>query len=1509
MNKRLLVGALLLTCLLTPASAQRVMDKIDRGIVAVPAGGGYFVSWRKLGEEYYDTKYNLYRNGTLIASDLEVSNYTDGGGSSSSTYQVEAIINGVTQEKSAAVQAWDAQYKTISLPAAYNRDGDDVTSVYGPNDISLADVDGDGIVELFLKRNNEGGDITTTSNKVNFHHYEVYDLNGNRLWWIDLGPNMMAGADEQWDMIGYDWDQDGKAEALMRGADNMIIHTASGDTIYVGDMTYDNGDGSDTRSEYTHEGAEYLLYLDGATGVPFDYDGSGYYTPPAYPLPRFETGESDYATVWGTSDTGHRSCKHYFGAPYLDGVKPSIFLGRGCYTRHKMCALDVDPTTHELTQRWRWNTYSSSSPWYGNGFHNFAIGDVDMDGRDEIMFGSMCIDDNGKGLSTTGLGHGDAQHLGDLDPYRWGLEQFNCNETSPSCTYWNPTTGELYYRKASGTDDGRALAGNFTNDYPGGQGRTVSSGMMGLSSDEELPITADDAIDWGDLNCRIYWDGDLLDEIFDSPGVARAAAITKWGNGRIFTSSGNLNNSSKNNPCALGDILGDWREEFIIKSGTSSLLLYTTNTATEYPIYSLWEDHEYRNAMAWQCVGYNQPPHTSFFLGETEGITVAPPPVTLNGRTTVANGGTINTTTEHLLITGDENMTINVSDGASPWIVTDNAPSIVSGSGNDNDSRYSPERTVTTYTHTLTGGAFTGATRVVKQGEGILVLPNVTETYTGETNVWQGTLQFDGTMESSKVWLNRHTKLSSNGGNFKGGIQADYNATIYPGGEANVGTISASKLDLRFGSRVVLDVNGTEMDQLNADTLAIETKDWEYGPKYSNPVVELNALSDFVDGTYDLGTVSAVEGSIDDISIEGSSTKRVYLTYADSHLYLNIETLRDGTDITWNGTADENQWDFGVSETFLNGTEKTYAGLDDNITFNDDAENTTVAIKGEVQPKSLTFNNTKAYTITGGSIINEPTLTKLGSGTLTFSNDANYLGNTAISEGTLIVKSLANDLGNSYGSLGDINKTITLSGGATLQNSKTLATSQTIIVNGEGTINTPSGTTFSTYTTTKGDTLTKTGDGTLALGDGTGLSKLVLNGGTLNTSETSAKIMLPATVEIQSGTISNPNDMNSYTQNSTNFVVPEGGSGTLYTEPRENLSGTLSGAGTFTVYDTGVRTYFSGDWSAFEGTLVAQVDNWASGFTNETFDFNNSYGMPKATLNVPSGITVTNNGYDFEVGSVSGTGTLSGDGSWIVGSNDANFTFTPTTSSKVIKRGEGRMMLLVTNKVQSQLQVDAGSLAFALSTSTAAIGSSLTVNNDAAVTATGLVSSITLNDSSSITPMSVLTSKGGTFKTSAVFRMNGNSTAHFLLTGKSGSAITGSKIECGNFLYLKNVEVELGSSYTPAEGDSIVLWTCTRVMSQPTSITLPTLPDGLEWDSTSLSDGSASGVLKVVAAATGIKDLLGDTEANVEIYTVGGVKVGELTTTSSQLQKQLRAMGKGTYIIRSANGTRKIDVR
>ena len=913
--------------------AQRFTDQLDRGLVVVPTGSTdgsteNLVTWRRLADEYYDVTYNLYKNGTLLKSNLKKTTYVDNqNGLPTSSYQVAAVMRGVEQERSAAMTAWQQYvykysvrcptgYLDIALSPVYDRDGNEVTEHYSPNDAELADLDGDGQLEIIIKRLNTvdatGYDSGLKDQKGNARYiiypktskefvvFDAYDINwqtgaATLLWRIDCGPNMVSHMMTETNIIAYDWDEDGKAEVVLRGADNMIVFGGDGKTqLYtIGNMSVNTRDtwyttnekGSSTGSmAYTHSGAEFLIYMNGETGELYQLTD--------FPLKRLESGETNLKTAWG-DDYGHRSSKYFMGAPFLDGRKASLFLGRGIYTRHKMIAMDLDRNAHTWSERWRWNCNDKNSKWYGQGNHNYVIADVDEDGRDEIVYGSMVIDDNGKGLSTTGLGHGDAIHVSDFDPWREGLEVFACNEDKPNMNYRNGTTCEIYYRTTGTKDDGRALMANFSNSYPGSLGRSVNTSIISSVTDTPVDgLGGDSFIAWGDLNFRIYWDGDLCSEILNSPGTAREAKIDKPGVGRLFTSSGcNMNNDSKNNPCFLGDIIGDWREEIVVRHGTG-IRVYTSGMDTDYSLPCLWYDHQYRQAMVWQMMAYNQPPHLSYFLGALEDMTVAPPTLTNRGRVELADGESITAehNGQHLLMAVQGDMSVSVTEGASPAILTVNAPAHIEG--HDNNANI----TTTTYTHTLTGGALTGDMRLVKQGLGILQLPAVKHTYTGETNVWAGTLQLDGTLESSPLWLNRFTNLISDGGIFGGGITMDYGARLLPGGKEHTGMLTATTLTMNYGARLVLDITTDATDRIQVGKLVINSKDWENGPHYLKPIVEF-VLHDGLlsDGIYQLGTVDTVTGDIGDLLLEGlDGMENCQLMLLDGKLCLVVGELPAG---------------------------------------------------------------------------------------------------------------------------------------------------------------------------------------------------------------------------------------------------------------------------------------------------------------------------------------------------------------------------------------------------------------------------------------------------------------------------------------------------------------------------------------------------------------------------------------------------------------------------------------
>ena len=1532
MNKKLLATSALALLVSMGANAQRFTDKLDRGLVAVKTTKGVYCSWRIQADEYYDVKYNLYRDGTKVnAEPLDVSNFTDTSGSESSQYTVKAVLNGVEQQASKAATVFKSNYKEIKI-----KHDASLKATYEPNDACCADVDGDGEVEILMKFNNKeeaeqlypknGPTIDGVATKE-YSMLACLKQDGTVLWWVNCGPNMGDFQNNEQNIVGYDWDMDGKAEVVMRLEEGSTVHMADGTTYTIGAngkngsswTNYREPKGSGSVEWFTHYGKEFLWYCEGATGKPYQCI--------EFPLKRLEDGETDLKAAWGDG-YGHRSSKYFFGAPYLDGKHPSIFLGRGIYTRHKFIAYDVDPKNHDLKVRWKWTNNQPGSPWYGQGYHNYIVADVDWDGRDEIVWGSMVIDDNGKGLSTTGLGHGDAQHIGDFNPYIHGQEMFACNEDNPSNNYRDATTSKIYYRKTDTNDDGRCLAGNFYNDFPGAVGHSAHDTPISTVTNEHVNTNTNGL----SMNFRIYWDGDLLEECFNN------TEVTKPGVGTIATFLGAYsNNSTKATPCYQGDIFGDWREEVIERTADNNIRIYTTNEPTKWRNYSLWYDHQYRNGMVWQPCGYNQPPHVSYFLGELEGITIAPPPLTTTGREEVGSSISKALDGKHALLATTGDATVSVAEGVSPAIFTDNAPSWVQGTAASECRTKDTEIKYTYYTHTLTGSAFTGGMRLVKQGDGTLVLPNVKQTYTGKTDVWAGTLQFDGTMESSPVWLNRFAELNSNGGNFKGGIKADYGSVIRPGGKENIGTLTTSSLDLGFGARVVFDAKDGNVDKLVAAKMSIEKKYWKNGPQYNTPVFEFATAP--APGTYTLAEVGELTGKLSDIVVEGLDGHKFSLEYTDGKIILNLSDTRDSESCVWTGEKGS-VWDLMSTENFSSSDKMFVTG--DELTFNDDAATSNVSIAEDVTPGNLYFkNDKKVYSLAGkGSILGEGSLNVEGTGTVYVKNTNKYSGGTNVKGGILIPTTLANKDGLEYGSLGAADNTITLSNNGILKVTTGMTASHPIVLGENGGVINNTGTLILNGGIRKGSgknrDLYKMGAGTLQLNSTADFDVLYINQGTVYDFQdghfsgktivlNGSKVVLQASNSIYSSNSDN-----------VNIEVPKGKSGIWYPDGRCDYTGKLTGEGTIDIYGTWIRCPFKGDWSKFEGTINAKRGN--KNAYEPVFDFNNTYGIPLATLNVDSRFTkdyaFCTNGKSFAIGALTGSGFISNGGNFgsgantlTIGGKNTNFEFKGSINgSYVVKNGTGIWTISSENVLANakSLKILDGvvKLNKATATSSMTAPTVLYVQNEGELRGVGCTYGVSLLKGGILRPGSnaetAQTNNTGVINILKNLNAVVGSSIYVNKTKAdsiSVNAYTGSKSPAWAFLNVGGNAVLNGTIYvtykdtwTPAVGDYVRVLDCAGSISGNPTFELQALPAGLEWDTTPfLSTGTIR-----VAVSTGIKEVgLDGGSFKADVYTIGGFKLTSLMTTKATMMSDLknRGLAAGTYIVRTAQGGIKITLK
>jgi rhamnogalacturonan endolyase len=573
-----------------PQQNGKQMEALNRGVVSVRSGNGNFVSWRLLGTDPANVAFNVYRGGTLVNSSpiTNSTNLFDNGAAAGVSYTVRAVVNGVEQPASpTALQVGSGGFLEVPIqPPA---------SGYTANDASVGDLDGDGQYEVVFKWERETRD-NSQSGFTDPVYVDAVRLNGQRLWRINLGINIRGGAHYTQFQV-YDYNGDGRAEVAMKTADGTVSGT--GQVIGNGGADHRNSDG------YILAGPEFLTIFDGLNGAALSTVN---YQPPR-----------GNVSSWG-DNYGNRVDRFLAGTAYLDGQRPSMIFARGYYTRSVVWAVDF--RNGSLTTRWIFDSNNSGSQYTGQGNHQLSIADADGDGRDEVMYGSMAVDDNGAPLWTNGTGHGDAYHVGDLVPSRAGLEVFKPSENTGQPTHWvsGANNGQLLWGAPScGCDNGRGVAGDV---YAGNAGAEVwSSAVSGLRSATNGSQVASRKP--GSINFLAWWDADPVRELLDGNH------IDKYGTGsdtRLLTASGAHSiNGTKATPAVSGDLFGDWREEVVFpRDDNGALRIYTTTTVTNQRIYTLMHDPQYRVAIAWQNTAYNQPPHPSFFIGN--GMGTPPPP-------------------------------------------------------------------------------------------------------------------------------------------------------------------------------------------------------------------------------------------------------------------------------------------------------------------------------------------------------------------------------------------------------------------------------------------------------------------------------------------------------------------------------------------------------------------------------------------------------------------------------------------------------------------------------------------------------------------------------------------------------------------------------------------------------------------------------------------------------------------------------------------------------------------
>lgn len=572
------------------------MEKLGRGVIAIRQNADeVFVTWRYLSRDPMNTAFNVYRDGRKL-NDYPVSETTyfidknAGGG----VYAIKPVVDG--KELDETSRAWtlpaNAPVGYVDIPLDKPAGGtspDGVAYTYSPNDASVGDVDGDGEFEIILKWDPSNSHDNAHDGYTGNVYLDCLNVTGERRWRIDLGRNIRAGAHYTQFMV-YDLDGDGIAEVVCRTADGTVDGTGK----VIGDPDADYR----TPKGRILSGPEYLTVFSGKTGAALD-------TIP-YDPPRGELKS------WG-DEYGNRGDRFLAAVGYLDGERPSVIMCRGYYTRTYLAAYDWDG--QHLGKRWAFDSDAPGNGAYaGQGNHNLRVGDVDGDGRDEIVYGSCTIDHDGKGLYSTGLGHGDAMHL---TQFAWdmpGLQVWCCHENKrDGVTFRDAATGKILHQVKRNSDVGRCMAADIDALNPGvemwafGVGQTVKG--------ESFPMPQGVS-----ANMAVWWDDDLCRELLDGNTVTKYRPGSGQGIGRLETLARfdgcSANNGTKSTPCLQGDLFGDWREEVLMRTNDNShLRLYVSTIPTAYRFHTFLEEPVYRLSLATENVAYNQPTQPGFYFG------------------------------------------------------------------------------------------------------------------------------------------------------------------------------------------------------------------------------------------------------------------------------------------------------------------------------------------------------------------------------------------------------------------------------------------------------------------------------------------------------------------------------------------------------------------------------------------------------------------------------------------------------------------------------------------------------------------------------------------------------------------------------------------------------------------------------------------------------------------------------------------------------------------------------
>lgn len=1475
----------------TDGWAQRIQQPLGRGVVAVKNGANVFISWRKLAQEPEEITYNVYTRKAGSESYTKVNAQPLSNTNLSTTTStvpvgnevaVATIVNGVESPISEAYTFSGHALRSVFMDITYS-------TLLPHNDYSTkfiwpADLDGDGEYDFVVDR---------LSNTGGTHKIEAYTRHGKHLWTVDMGPNVNISAEHNDMVIAYDMDCDGKSEVVIKSSDGTRFWDKENNTWgkYLMDATNGDTDKDGIVNYTTHatmNPPQYITVIDGLTGaerntieMPFPSDGSNTYK---------RNNRAEYMGEEYNLLNGH------MGICYLDGVHPSVAM--------EYMVRTTDKNHHYYISAWgytfengvatNWKEHFTWSrndkrPWPAE-FHHIRVGDVDLDGRDDILDGGFAVNGEGKMIFSAGISHGDRFRMSDINPERPGLETFAIQQNAGDMLgqiLYDAATGKAikkWYMSAVG-DVGR---GECMDIDPAHKGYEMWSTMGGLY-DCEGELIPDGPSPFPREG--IWWDGELDREMLDAPdGNGFNAYVRKVLPGTRLIEMAKISDwavaaSYGTRPAFFGDMIGDWRDEVILHkksgNGCSGIMGFTTDYSTAISLYCLQENPAYRM----QCTtrGYYQSPFPDYYLGFDMPRPQLPPCMVtdLIWKSTDSFTNYERSATE--TFADGKSLLLDLYTDKELTLNADMAPGIVYA------------MPVKNQTITLDGsGKLSGEMELWKSQSGKLIINTPTD-YTGKTVISEGTLEVNGEI-SAPIDLRARGTLAGNGAinsitfegalNYEGGRiapGATKDATDNTNGVENfaIGTLTCKK-GLGINQRTFIEMDITS--ETKSDLLKVEGN-----LGVTAPVIFTIRHDDgeLEPGKYKLITYTGTfTGSDTHFSVRGLTGLSYNIRNEEGAIWLIINEQRTAsTGVVWMGN-ESNVWDYKTKNFTLANTATEFVAQD-AVEFTDEAT-TTIVTMNELMPiQSATFSHSeKAYIINGdGGFSGNGSLIMNGNGNLTLNTTkSDYTGATLIHSGTVTVKELADaGIPSSIGAATASAENWQMGKATLIINNSNTSTNRGLTLNDTATITINAGSTALKGTIKGKGTLLKRGAGQLNLNAvNSNSGGIILENGTLAQGAWNATFGVSGSaLTVKNGTV------RIFDNNSTSSVpnlnykvnIPTGGKLTLNAGQRCHINGSFSGEGEVTLTIPYVRTDMMADWSAFNGKLTVTGNQFrlckATDMKGTTLILGDGLYMGHFSSGSGSAQSLTSH-----IGALSSSGNPTiGNGTYNVGYNNQDATFTGTITCNTHKYGTGKWTLTGTANTGT-MSIHEG--AVIANNTSGTIAGTINVMNGGSLYGKGFVKTVSLK-------------KGSKLMAGQATYLTGTLTINGTLTSEGGSTVlmkinktANDKLHFGGATIFGADTLEITvTNRTIAEGEEFQLFEIDKTFRH-NFIVKGTPGEGLLWD---ITDIGTTGIIRAVSA-DGIHAI---GQNSVKIYP-------QIVTTQCHIDASHACTGQVTMQLTDASG-------